>query len=208
MTTLVAIKPTNRFLSAMNLAKKHAFSLLIGFCTLFYANLASAQAGGALPNAYVDIAKTLQAMPGYQDSIKKLDAIRALYQNQYNYLLVDLQQKIKTYESKKDSLSPYVANLKLAEIKQAQANLDTFQMVANNALQMQQNQVIGSFMIVIREVSKSIGVKRKLGTIWDSAMLKNAIWTDPNSDITQEVIDAILAKSKTPTAPVSGKKKP
>jgi len=165
----------------------------IAFFVLFYSNPIFGQAV-PLPNAYIDINVVLQAMPGYKDSVKMLDNIRVMYQNQYNYLLVDLQQKIKTYESKKDSFSPYVANLKLTEIKQSQANLDTFQAVANNALKMQQDKVMTSFLKEIRDASASIGNARKLGTVWDSAMLKNAIWTDPKSDITQDVIKVLLKK--------------
>jgi Skp family chaperone for outer membrane proteins len=173
-------------------------------CNLCIGNL-KAQSG--IPNAYVDINVVLQAMPGYKDSIKKLDEIRAMYQNQYNFLLVDLQQKIKTYESKKDSLSPYVSNLKLQEIRQGQANLDTFQKVANEALKMQQDKVLSGFLTEIRNVVAQIGNLRHLGTVWDASMLKNAIWTDPKSDITQEVIKTIQLKHNPVSPPADNNKK-
>ena len=147
--------------------------------------------------AYVDVNKVLQAMPGYQDSTKKLDEIRAMYQNQYNYLLVDLQQKIKMYEAQKDSLSAYIANIRLREIKNAQANLDTFQAVANSALNIQKNKMLSGFLSDIKDAIAAIGNEKKYNTIWDYEMLKNAIWTDPKTDITQEVISR-LDKKKNP----------
>lgn len=160
---------------------------------LFNSTYSMAQAGNA---AYVNVEKVLQASPGYQDSLKKLDNLRVMYQNQYNYLLADLQQKIKAYEIRKDSFSPFVAQIKIKEIKNAQANLDTFQAVANSALQMQQNQIVAGFLANIKTVSEEIGQRKKLSGVWDSALLKNALYIDPKSDITEEVIQAIISRKK------------
>lgn len=171
---------------------------------LLIVNSSQAQNKNYVPNAFVDVNKVLQAMPGYQDSVKGLDNIRMMYQNQYNLLLVDLQQKIKTYEAGKDSLSPFVANTKLKEIKNSQANLDTFQALANQALKFQQDRVLQGFLEKIREAVTALGQQGRYGTVWDSGMLKSAIWTDPKSDITQDVITQLLNPSAPP--PASGGK--
>ncbi len=158
-------------------------------------------------NAYVNVDSVLRSMPGFGDSVKKLENIRIMYQNQYNYLLVGLQQKIKEYETRKDSFSPYIANLKLQEIKRDQANLDTFQAVANNSLDQQRSQIYSGFFKEIKEAAATIGAQKKYSTIWDSGMLKNAIWTDPKTDITTDVINAIKNKATKTPVPPKGKSK-
>ena len=158
-------------------------------------------------NAYVNVDSVLKSMPGFADSLKTLDNIRVMLQNQYNYLLVGLQQKIKEYETRKDSFSPYIANLKLQEIKRDQANLDTFQAVANNSLDQRRAQIYSVFFKEIREAAATIGAQKKFSTIWDSGMLKNAIWTDPKTDITTDVINAIKNKAAKASAPPKGKSK-
>lgn len=169
-------------------------SLLVSLALILFSGMAVAQNGSG-NGAFVDVNKVLQAIPGYSDSIKKLDEVRLMYQNQYNFLLVDLQQKIKTYELKKDSFSPFVSNLKLQEIKQAQGNLDTFQKVANTALKMQQDLMLTGFLTSIHDAVSEIGAQKKISVVWDAAMLKNAIWSDPKSDITEEVIAKVKSKS-------------
>lgn len=190
----------------MKLNLKCISTFLITALLLSYSSFISAQ---NISNGYVNLNKVMQAMPGYGDSVKHLDAIRLMYQNQYNYLLVDLQQKIKEYQSKKDSLAPMIANIKLQEIKQSQSNLDTFQAVANNALVMQQNETMKGFLAEIQVAVAEIGNQKHIGTIWDANMLKNAIWTDPKSDITNDVIQNILNKRnpQAPTPAKSGKNK-
>lgn len=145
-------------------------------------------------------------MPGYADSVKLLDNIRTMYQNQYNYLLIDLQQKIKQYEIQKDSLSPFIANIRLQEINTSQRNLDTFQSVANTALSIQQDKILSGFLKDIHSATAAIGTQKKYIAIWDSNMLKNAIWTDPKADMTQEIIAYLANKNNgTPAKPAKTK---
>lgn len=188
----------------MKKLRTHILMTLTAAVFILNVQTTKAQAGS---NAYVNIDSVLKSMPGFADSIKKLDNIRVMYQNQYNYLLVGLQQKIKEYETRKDSFSPYIANLKLQEIKRDQANLDTFQAVANNSLDQQRSQVYSVFFKEIREAAATIGAQKKYSTIWDSGMLKNAIWTDPKSDITTDVINAIKNKAAKASATPKGKSK-
>ncbi len=61
---------------------------------------------------------------------------------------------------------------------------------------MQQNQIVAGFLANIKTVSEEIGTRKKLSGVWDSALLKNALYIDPKSDITEEVIQAIVSRKK------------
>ncbi|MCF8309417.1 MAG: OmpH family outer membrane protein [Bacteroidales bacterium] len=148
---------------------KHLSKLVLFFiAVILTAGSLNAQTNAKL--GYVNSSEILQNMPGRDTLEQKLKDYRNDLKDQINSMMVEYRDKLKKFESKKESMSDLIRQSKQQELRELEQRIQSFRQTADKDIQNKQQELFNPLIERVKNAIEKVSEEEGYTYVFDVSM--------------------------------------
>ena len=149
---------------------------------------------------HFDSSVIVQAMPEYKTSQTELQTLSKQYEDELTRMRDELQKKSQEYDKQRDSLPDNVKQRREQELNELGQKIQTFEQVANQDIQQQQQKLMAPIYEKINTAIKAVGDENGYTYILEDSQV---IYKNPTANDVTPLVKAKLNLKDAPATPTT-----
>lgn len=159
---------------------------VVGLVTVIYLQTRSND-----PIVYVDAIKLVNGYTGMKEARKAYEAKATVWKSNLDSLKVELEGKIKDYQSKQASLSAKEKQLTEELLKTKEEQLINYQQAIAEKVQKEDQELSAQVLAKVNDYIKRYGESKGYEIIMAATQYGNIVYSDKGKDITDRVLEGL-----------------